>query len=141
MEIKVPKHPNDINSKKKLKEPETVRQRAEKESAKRTRPTKRSKLASKIHKPLSTLKRVGSKEYHPIKAPDKKGFRYLNKKIPYIPKFIKNSWEELKKVTWPTFGVAMKLTFAVIVFSAVFAVFVQILDFIFNKLVKEIILR
>lgn len=135
------KDKKSVQARRKIKEPETIRQKAEKESAKRVKPSKRSKFVKRIHRPFSTLKRVGSKEFNPIKAPDKRGLHHLNKKIPYVPKFLKNSWAELKKVTWPSFSVAMKLTLAVIVFSIIFAIFVQILDYIFNKLVKEIILR
>ncbi len=123
------------------KEPETIRQKADKESARRTKPTPKSKITKSIHKPLSTLKKVALKEYHPVKAPEKRGVRHLNKRIHYIPKFLKNSWKELKQVTWPSWRDALRLTFAVIVFSAVFAFFVQVLDYIFSKLVKEIILR
>ena len=123
------------------KEPETIRQKAEKEAVKRTKPTKASKLKSKVHKPLSSLRSVAAKEYHPIKAPDKKGVRVLNKKVKIIPNFIKNSWKELRQVTWPTKKDAARLTFAVIIFSIFFAIFVQILDFLFSRLVKEIILR
>lgn len=123
------------------KEQETVRQKADKEAAKRTKPTSRSKIKNKVHKPLSVLHKVASKEYHPIKAPDKKGVRVLNKKVRYIPSFLKNSWAELKQVSWPTKISALKLTFAVIIFSVVFAAFVQALDYIFSRVVKEIILR
>ncbi len=123
------------------KQAETVRQKAEKESVKRKKPTKVGTLKQKVHKPLSTLGKVASKEYHPIKAPDKKGVRVLNKRVKYIPQSIKNSWAELKQVTWPTRKDALKLSFAVIIFSVFFAIFVQILDFLFSKVVKEIILR
>jgi preprotein translocase SecE subunit len=123
------------------KEPETIRQMASKESEKRTKPTKKTKIKSKLAKPLAAIGRVGSKEYHPIKAPQKKGIRHLNKRVHFIPRFLKNSWAELKQVAWPSKKDALRLTFAVIIFSVVFAIFVQILDFLFSKLVKEIILR
>ncbi len=125
----------------KRKQTETIRQKAEKESVKRQKPTKAGSIKRKVHKPLSTLGKVASKEYHPIKVPDKKGVRVLNKRVKYIPQFIKNSWAELKQVTWPSRKDAIKLSFAVIIFSVFFAVFVQILDFLFSKVVKEIILR
>jgi preprotein translocase subunit SecE len=136
---------NEAKANKKLtrkrKQAETVRQKAEKESVKRKKPTKVGAIKQKVHKPLSTLGRVASKEYHPIKVPDKKGVRVLNKRVKYIPQSIKNSWAELKQVTWPSRKDALKLSFAVIIFSICFAVFVQVLDFLFSKVVKEIILR
>ena len=123
------------------KEPETVRQKAEKEAVKRTKPTQMGRVKSKVHKPLSTLGRVAKKEYHPIKAPDNKVGRVLNKRVKYIPDFLVKAWRELRQVTWPTKKEAVKLTFAVIIFSIAFAILVQALDFVFSKVVKEIILR
>lgn len=123
------------------KSPETVRERAEKETAKREKPTKRSKVKGRIYRPLSTLRRVGSKEYHPIKVPEKKGVRHLNKRVRIVPKFVRESWAELKLVTWPSKKEAARLTGAVIVFALFFAIFIQILDVFFNKIVKEIFVK
>jgi len=123
------------------KSPETVRERANKETAKREKPTKRSKLRSKIHRPLSTLRRVGAKEFHPVKVPEKKGVKHLNKRVRFVPKFIREAWAELKQVTWPTKKEAARLTLAVILFAVFFSIFIQVLDLIFNKIVKEIFLK
>ena len=123
------------------KAPETVRERAEKETAKREKPTKRSKLKGKIHRPLSTLRRVGAKEYNPVKVPEKKGVRHLNKRVRFVPKFVREAWVELKKVTWPTRKEALRLTLAVIVFAVFFSIFIQLLDVVFNRIVKEIFLK
>lgn len=123
------------------KNPETVRERADKETAKREKPTKSSKLKGKIHRPLSTLRNVGAKEFHPVKAPEKKGVRHLNKRVHFVPKFVREAWAELKLVTWSTKKEAARLTAAVLIFALVFSVFVQILDLIFNRVVKEIFLK
>lgn len=123
------------------KSPETVRERAEKETAKREKPTKRSRLKSKIYRPLSTLRRVGAKEYNPVKVPEKKGVKHLNKRVRIVPKFVREAWVELKQVTWPTKKEAARLTLAVIVFAVFFSIFIQLLDVVFNKIVKEIFLK
>lgn len=46
--------------------------------------------------------------------------------------YFQDSFEELKKVTWPTRNQAIKLTFIVIGFCLVFSVFVGALDEVFN---------
>jgi len=123
----------------KRKGPTTVREHAEKQAEKRVE--KPSKIKGKISRPFSALRKIGAKEYTPIKVPDKKIIRHLNKKGHFVPRFLRESWAELKKVTWPTKREAARLTLAVFIFAIVFAVFIQIIDYGFSRLVKEIILR
>lgn len=54
-----------------------------------------------------------------------------SKKNPVI-NYFQESYEELKKVTWPTRNQAVKLTFIVIGFCILFALIVGGLDFAFN---------
>ncbi len=54
-----------------------------------------------------------------------------SKKNPIVAYF-QDSYEELKKVTWPTRNQAIKLTFIVIGFCVVLAFFLGALDFAFN---------
>lgn len=51
------------------------------------------------------------------------------------------SFKELKNVTWPDRKTAWKLTFTVIVFSAIFAVFTTGLDYVFEELARRIFLK
>lgn len=120
------------------KTPETVREHAEKSARKKEH--KSSKLKGKIHRPLSVLRKVGGKEYHPIPLPDNKAGRILGKKVHIIPKFFKEAWAELKQVTWPSRMLALKLTLAVFVFAIIFATFIQLLDMGFNRLFEIILL-
>lgn len=53
------------------------------------------------------------------------------KKNPII-NYFQESFEELKKVTWPTRNQAIKLTFIVIGFCIAFSLIVGVLDFAFN---------
>jgi preprotein translocase subunit SecE len=119
------------------KSPETVRERADKSASKKL---SRSKgLKGKIYRPLKALKRTGAKEYNPVSVPDGKAGKVLNKRFHLMPKYIREAWAELKLVTWPTKKEAAKLTGAVVIFAIIFAVFVQIIDLIFNKLFKIIL--
>lgn len=132
---------DEVKKPRRRKSPETVREKAQKESAKKAAPKKSSKIKATITRPVKKATAYGKKEYHPIKAPDKKGIRILNKRVRLIPRWLSSSWAELRQVSWPTKREAASKTMAVIVFALVFAGFVQLLDFIFSRVVKEIILR
>ena len=52
-----------------------------------------------------------------------------------------SSFRELKKVEWPKRKTAWKLTFTVILFSAIFALITTGLDFGFERVAREIFLK
>lgn len=56
-----------------------------------------------------------------------------------IVNYVQESFEELRKVTWPTRNQAIKLTFIVIGFCIVFALFVGLLDFGFNLGYRQLV--
>lgn len=56
----------------------------------------------------------------------------MNLKENAVTRYIKGSWEELEKVTWPTKNQAVKLTAIVFVFVLIAAVFLTVVDFGFN---------
>jgi len=121
------------------KTPESVRERADKRIVKKETTT--HKLKGKIHRPLSVLRRVGQKEYHPVPVPDNKVGRVLKKRVRIMPRYIRESWAELKLVTWPSKKEAARLTGAVVIFAVIFAVVIQLLDVVFNKLFKIIFIK
>lgn len=123
-----------------VKKQETVRQRAEKQFAKSAQP-RRKKVASVTKTPIKGAFRILTKEFHPIKISKSKHAEFLTSKVTFMPSFFKDSFSELKLVKWPTFRQAMSLTFAVIAFSVVIALFVQLLGYGFDKLFKEVILK
>ncbi len=57
-----------------------------------------------------------------------------------LPKYIRESIQEIRKVTWPTRKEAWKLTFAVIVFTAIFTIFIIIADYGFQRIAERIFL-
>lgn len=116
--------------------PETVRERATRQPA--VKQPKNSKIRSKIHRPLSVLRRAAQKEFNPVKLPQNRAGKFLNKRFNLIPVFLVNAWKELRQVNWPSRKDAIKLTFAVVVFAAIFAVFVQIFGILFERLFKYI---
>ncbi|HEX8226567.1 MAG TPA: preprotein translocase subunit SecE [Candidatus Saccharimonadales bacterium] len=68
-----------------------------------------------------------------------KFFRIIGRII--LPRYIRNSWKELRQVTWPNFRTSLKLTYAVIIFSIIFGAIVAVVDYILDKLFKELILK
>jgi len=55
--------------------------------------------------------------------------------------FVRNSWRELKLVTWPSRRDGLRLTWAVIVFSVIFAVIIAVVDYGLDKLFKQLLLK
>jgi preprotein translocase SecE subunit len=73
--------------------------------------------------------------------------RRVGSKI-WVPRFIKSigayfigAWRELRQVRWPNRRATWGLTFAVILFSAVLAIFIVLLDLGFSELSKRILLK
>ena len=54
--------------------------------------------------------------------------------------YFKGSWQELRQVSWPTRKATWGMTFAVMIFTLVLAIFILLLDLGFEQLFKRIIL-
>lgn len=57
-----------------------------------------------------------------------------------VGRYIRDSWHELRETEWPTRRKTWALTIAVLAFTLFFAVFVLFFDWLFNWVVKNIIL-
>ena len=116
-----------------VKKTETVREKAEKavEDAKQPRR-------------LQTTKRHASAPFRAIgKQSAKLGrfkfFRIIG--LILVPPYFRNSWKELRGVTWTKRKDSFRLTGAVICFAIVFGLIVFVLDFFLDKLFKEVLLK
>ncbi len=58
-----------------------------------------------------------------------------------FPRYFRNSFKELRQVTWPGRKETWKLTFAVLVFAVVFSLFIGVVDFGLDKVIRRIVLR
>jgi preprotein translocase SecE subunit len=58
-----------------------------------------------------------------------------------IPKYFKESFRELKNITWPNRRTSRQLTYAVIIFSVIFAFLVSVVDYGLSKVFKRIFLK
>lgn len=119
---------------------------------------KKSPKNSKTAKPVRTLRQTTSDKAAPKKrrlkvpvrrlsgplgkAKSKAGKGLLGKigRV-LVPKYFRNSWVELKQVTWPDRRQTMRLTFAVIVFATIFGIAIAIVDYGLDKLFKELLLK
>ena len=120
---------------------ETIRERATKSAHKASRVPRTRKLATTAGQSASKISGVLRREYTPIKTGTSKTGTFLGARRSATPRYFTQSFREFKNITWPSFGSALKLTFAVLVFSVVMATFIRALDFGFDKLFKEVILK
>jgi len=127
----------DKQPKKKRQLKPSMRDLAEKNTSgsKRKMTGRRAKASSRLGKLSAPLK----KEFHPIKLPDNKAGRFLGRRPRLVPKFLSEAWKEIRQVTWPNRNETIRLTFAVFVFSIIFAVIVASLDFVLDKIFRTII--
>ena len=56
-----------------------------------------------------------------------------------IQRFVQDSWQELKKVNWPTPQQARNLTVLVLVVSTAVAVFISAFDYVFGLISTKIV--
>lgn len=97
--------------------------------------------ARKASSPFGRVRTFGAKEYHPLKLPDNKAGRVLNKRVRIFPKFFREAWAEVRQTTWPNRRETTRLSFAVFVFAAVFSVIVAGLDLGLDKIFREYIIK
>lgn len=123
-----------------VRDPETFRERAVKAAEQDGKPTRKglarsagSKVISPARKAAST---VGSKKaFKPVRV----FFRILGKVL--VPPYFRNSWKELRQVSWLSFRESVRLTWAVLIFAVVFGVVIAVVDYGLDKLFRNILLK
>lgn len=89
-----------------------------------TKPKTQTKPKTKTHTPEKPLKQVF----------------ILARPFVALGRYLRNSWRELRQVRWPNRKATWKMTLAVLVYCAIFIVFIMLLDalftFIFDLLLK-----
>lgn len=121
-----------------VKKAETIREKAEKLNQ-----PKSSKKNNAISLALGYI----AKPFHWIGRGFAKVGRFLGKYKAFRaigrilwPAYFRNSWKELRQVTWPTGRETRQLVLAVIIFSSVFGILVAVVDYGLNKLFKQLII-
>ncbi len=116
-----------------VKKAETVREKAEKATESSKQPRRLHATRKKAGAPFRAIGR-GAK-----KAGKVKPLRILGFII--VPPYFRNSWKELRQVTWPTFRMSLRLTGAVLIFAVIFGIIVFFIDMGLEKIFKQVILK
>lgn len=99
----------------------------------------RKVFGSKIFTPFRAIGRFIKTIWRSkVLTPVRKVTRWIG--LVLFPPYFRNSWKELKLVIWPDFRTTWRLTFAVILFSMVFGLFIAGLDIVLEKLFREVLL-
>lgn len=127
-----------------VKNPETFRERAVKAVEQEGQVSRKRKVAGAPFRALGFIFRPIGRFLVTIAR--LKVFRWLAKPLRLIgrilvPRYIRNSWKELRQVRWPTWSESRRLTFAVIVFAFVFGVIIAVVDYGLDKLFKALLLK
>lgn len=123
-----------------IKPTKTMRDLA-KDSGQSKKPGRVRQVRTKVRGPLSRIRTFGKLEYHPLKLPDNKAGKLLNKRVRLVPIFLKNAWAEIRQVTWPGRRETIRLSIAVFIFASVFGLIVAVLDVGLDKLFREFIIK
>lgn len=131
--------PEVPRAKRRVKNPESFREKAQKanEQPKVSRRSSVVRLLGIALRPLGAgLRSLFTAT--PLKYPYG-GLRVVLRFI--IPSYFKNSWRELKLVTWPNLRQSRALTLAVLIFAVVFGGAVALVDTGLDKLFKALVLK
>ncbi len=131
-----------------VRKTETVRERNQKAMAKVEAKATKKQADGRIKR---TLKRVGAAIYRPLKKPlhflswpfRTRPVRAIGRVLGRIfwPKYFRESYREIKLVTWPSRSATWKLTFAVLLFAVVFGLAAAGTDFVLDKIIRRIVFR
>ena len=104
--------------------------------------TKVTKAQAKQQAKLAKTKAKAAKIKDKANTPEKplKQVFILARPFVALGRYLRNSWRELRQVRWPNRKATWKMTLAVLVYCAIFIVFIMLLDalftFIFDLLLK-----
>ncbi|MDB5164562.1 MAG: Protein translocase subunit SecE [Candidatus Saccharibacteria bacterium] len=123
-------------AKRRVKNPETFRERAIKASESDDQPKRTTRVKSagkKVAGPVARPFRAVARTLGKFKV-----FRLIGKVL--YPVYLRNSVKELRQVAWPNWEQSRRLTFAVLVFATVFGVSIAVVDYGLDKLFRHILL-
>jgi preprotein translocase subunit SecE len=124
--------------KRQIKNPETFRERAQKAADASSQPKSAARIKKAGGKATSPARRQVGKAYNSqIFAPFRKILNTIGHVI--FPKYFRQSWQELKLVTWPSWSEGRRLTFAVLVFAIVFGTAIAGVDWALDKIFHQLL--
>jgi preprotein translocase SecE subunit len=128
-------------SKRRVKNPETFRERA----LKANEAAGRSKAKVGVGRSVGTGFGYVTRPFVRILKPvlTSLPFRLVGKvlgKVLFLGSF-RRSWQELRQVNWPNWRQSRRLTMAVLIFAIVFGAAIAGVDFVMEKAFKDILLK
>lgn len=128
----------DQNKKRRvIRKAETVREKSAKTAEQAENPSRKKQVWSGFTAPLRFVGRGFKKLGASLGR--FKVMRIIGRIL--LPRYFRNSWKELRGVTWPTMKQARQLTLAVMVFAIIFGLVVAVLDFGLDKVFKGILVK
>lgn len=127
--------------------PQTVRERAGSGSQTDQKPRRIRRTISQANKPLGRIGRALARIFQPFAFllwPFKtRPARFIGRILAKIllVNYIRSSWGELRQVQWPNRRQTLKLTLAVFIFAVALTTVIAGVDWVLNKLFKEILLQ
>lgn len=120
-----------------VKNPETFRERATKVTADAEKPRRGAGTTKHAKQGLG-------KVFRPIG----RAIRFIFYRQPFkligriiVPRYLRNSWRELRLVKWPSRRESRDLTSAVLVFAVIFGAVIAVVDYGLDKLFRGILLK
>lgn len=131
-------------AKRRVKNPETFRERAVKASALSEQPPKRGLLRRVLGAILGPIVRPLGRAIRaffglPVFGVLHRPLRLIGKVV--FPPYLRNSWRELQLVAWPSWRESRRLTFAVLVFAVIFGAAIAGVDYGLDKLFRHVLLK
>jgi preprotein translocase SecE subunit len=120
-----------------VKNPETFRERAIKASVADDKPGRSHRVRSASSKALSPVARPVASAAHIVF--DRQPFRFLGKIL--LPRYVRDSWKELRLVQWPSWSESRRLTRAVLIFAIIFGIAVAALDYVLEKAFEQLLIK
>jgi preprotein translocase SecE subunit len=129
-----------LKSKRRVRNPDTFRERAQKAAITNEKPNKFSIIKHQLAQPFRLIAGVFMRSI--VGKALKKVFGWIAKAFNFITRsYFSNSLKELKLVTWPSFTQSRQLTSAVLIFAVIFGASVALVDLGLDKLFKGILLK
>ncbi len=136
---KAPSESKDIpDEPKKAKKASSIRERNLKAAEAKDKPKRIRKAAAQAKKPVGSLSRLLTTEFHVF--PQKEDAGFFTKSRSTAPHYFSDSVLELKNVTWPGRKETWKLVFAVFAFALTMGTVISVLDYGLEQLFRRIIL-
>lgn len=119
-----------------IRKVETVREKAEKSAKAAEKPEKHGIVRLLLHYIAVPFRFIGRVL---ARLGRLKPLRIIG--LILVPPYFRNSWKELRQVTWPGRKESLQLTLAVLVFAAIFGALVTAVDFGLDKVFKQVLLN